>query len=218
MRVAVLGGSRGCARELVLNGLAAPVPPSFTLLVRNPDTIEYTSEEKAKIKLVQGSAEDKMAVRQAVESADVVVFGIGSAMTMTLQMADPGVCSRCTRTLIEVVSELGKRPSRIVFITTTGAAVKDEIPLLLRPLYHLMLAKPFEDKLEMEQIIASSCPVDHVIVRPSLLTNGALTKTYRTASDCLVGYTISRADVGHFLFTQCLDQDTWLNKYVVITY
>ncbi|ORX47447.1 hypothetical protein DM01DRAFT_1410203 [Hesseltinella vesiculosa] len=202
---------------MVLNGLKSDNPPEFTLLVRNPDQIQYTQEEKAKLTLVKGSADDKDAVRRAVENADVVVFSIGSAPTKTMQMADPDVCARCSKVLLDVVSEMDKKPNRIIFVSSTGVTDKSEVPLLLRPLYKLLISKAHEDKRAMEEVVHAKNPVDHIIVRPSMFTDGAQTEKYRTSSERLVGYTVSRADVGHFMFTQCLDKDTWLNKSVIVT-
>ncbi|KAH8555895.1 NADH(P)-binding-domain-containing protein, partial [Umbelopsis sp. PMI_123] len=204
MRVAVFGGSRGCAQAMVKQGLALSPPIDFTLLVRKPEQIDYTEEERAKIKLVQGSADDKEAVRQTLEGVDVVVFSIGARPTKTFQFDDPHVCGRCIRVVLEVMSTMENKPTRLVAVSTTGAEDKDEVPLLFKPLYHFMLATPHEDKRDMEKVIRESCPVDHVIVRPSLLTDGALTKNYRKASERLVGYTVSRQDIGHFLLTECL--------------
>ncbi|KAI8063463.1 hypothetical protein BC940DRAFT_307258 [Gongronella butleri] len=218
MRVTVFGASRGCTRAMVIQGLEAPSPHEYTLLVRNPDAIEYTAEQKAKLTLIKGSGDDKEAVKRAVEGADVVVFGIGSGVTSTLKMTDPGVCSRCTRVLLDVVASLENKPKRMIFITTTGAADKDEVPTLFKPFYHWVLAAPHDDKREMEDLITSKSTTDYIIVRPSLLTNGELTKKYRAANERLIGYTISRNDIGHFMLTQCLDDDKWLNKYVVVTY
>ncbi|KAI8063460.1 hypothetical protein BC940DRAFT_307257 [Gongronella butleri] len=216
MRVAVFGGSRGCAREMVVQGIESSTAPDFTLLVRNPDNIEYTAEQKAKVTLVKGNGDDKDAVRRAIEGADVVVSSIGGAMKSG-KMLDPDVCTRCTKVLLEVIDELPTKPKRVVFVTSTGAVDKGEIPLLLRPVYSLFVAEAHVDKRAMEKVITSSCKVDYIIVRPSMLTSGALTKKYRTASKRLVGYTVSRADVGHMMLTQCLEGDKWLNKYVIVT-
>ncbi|CAO3597804.1 unnamed protein product [Absidia cylindrospora] len=230
MRIAVLGGSKGCARQMVAQGLSKPgASDEFILLVRNPDNVEYDQEQKAKLIIIKGDAHDPTAVRQLVEGADIVVTSIGSGVTATFKMTIPNVCEKGIQVLLDVIGSIddpARRPRRLVAVSTTGAMDGGEVPFLFRPLYHLALAEPHKDKKALEEHITSTAPsltppLDYVIVRPSLLTNGALTGHYRADTKRVVGYTISRSDVGHFLLEQCLDDETvkkWVNQYVVVTY
>ncbi|KAI8096577.1 uncharacterized protein BX664DRAFT_324309 [Halteromyces radiatus] len=221
LRVAVLGGSKGCARHMVAQGLETG-KYEFILLVRNPDQVDYNEEQKAKLTLIKGDALDASAVKQTVEGCDLVVFAIGSTITATFKMTHPGLCQKGMNVLLNVIKGMEHPPKRLIAVTTTGAMDPKEVPLLFRPLYHWALAEPHADKREVENSIQSSShPFDWIIVRPSLLTDGALTQHYRAESNRLVGYTISRQDVGHFLLNQCLDDDEakkWINNYVVVTY
>ncbi|ORZ25546.1 hypothetical protein BCR42DRAFT_386171 [Absidia repens] len=230
MRIAVLGGSKGCAREMVAQGLSKPdSTDEFVLLVRNPDHVEYDPEQKAKLTLIKGDAHDPTTVRQLVEGADIVVTSIGSGVTATLKMTMPNVCEKGIKVLLDVIGSIddpARRPRRLVAVSTTGAIDGGEVPFLFRPLYHLALAEAHKDKKALEDHITSTAPsltppLDYVIIRPSLLTNGPLTGQYRTDNKRLVGYTISRTDIGHFLLEQCLDDEKvqkWVNQYVVVTY
>ncbi|KAI8340178.1 hypothetical protein BC941DRAFT_419630 [Chlamydoabsidia padenii] len=220
MRIAVLGGSKGCARNMIVQSLANPTH-TFVLLVRNPDTVDYNETQKAQLELIQGDALDPEAVRQVVTGADVVVTSIGAFITPTLKMTHPGLCEQGIKVLLGVLDSLQDRPRRLIAVSTTGAIDGEEVPWLLRPLYHWVLAAPHADKKAMEDHITSSCPIDWIILRPSLLTNGGLTNgQYRKDTKRLVGYTISREDVGHFMLEECLDEEKskkWINNYVVIT-
>lgn len=53
---------------------------------------------------------------------------------------------------------------------------------------------------EMEKVVTSS-DVDWTIIKPYTLTNGTLTKSYRTQVNALIskGKDISRADVAHLM-------------------
>ncbi|KAI9303785.1 hypothetical protein BJ944DRAFT_267828 [Cunninghamella echinulata] len=209
---------------MVSQGLKANPNYQFTLLVRNPDNIEYDEEEKTKLTLIKGDAEKKDDVLKAIEGSDVVVFSVGSTITATFKMTYPELCQRTIQVLIDAIQSIedpSQRPKRLVAVTTTGAVEHKEVPLLFKPLYHLALHAPHEDKKEMEARIVKSCPIDWIIVRPSLLTNGELTGQYRSSDSTITGYTISRQDIGHFLLHQCLDDENakqWIKKYAVVTY
>ncbi|CAO3628781.1 unnamed protein product [Cunninghamella blakesleeana] len=225
MRVSVLGGSRGCSKSMVSQGLKNKDKEyQFTLLVRNPDNIDYDEEEKKQLTLIQGDAEKKEDVIKVIQGSDIVVFSVGSTVTATLKMTYPNLCQRTIQVLIDAIQSIDdpqQRPKKLIAITSSGCVEHKEVPLLFKPLYHFALAAPHEDKREMEHRIVNHCPIDWVIVRPSLLTNGALTGKYRSSATTISGYTISREDVGHFMLHQCLDDETakqWIKKCVVVTY
>ena len=86
------------------------------------------------------------------------------------------------------------------------------------PLYHWMLAVPHKDKKAMEDLLLAEMakPVqeraieDFVIIRPSLLTDGKRLGTEKVrvgeegkeTAKPAVGYTISRDDVGGWIFDE----------------
>src|SRR5258706_10169276 len=71
-------------------------------------------------------------------------------------------------------------------------------------------------EIQERRIFGSS--VDWVIVRPTILTNGPRTNTYRVGTDLRIGLfpRISRADVANFMLHQLNDQ-TYLRQAVGIT-
>jgi len=62
-----------------------------------------------------------------------------------------------------------------------------------------------DKEMQERRIFASS--LDWVIVRPTMLTNGPATGTYRVATDLRVGLfpRIARADVADFMLNQMTD-------------
>ena len=122
----------------------------------------------------------------------------------------------------------------LIAISTTGLTAKRDVPLAMMPLYHWMLATPHEDKKIMEKLIeeakAEGSIGDFVIVRASLLTNGkreGLAKTRvgweggeADGKGPAVGYTISREDVGGFIFDEVVNNQTpkFHGKKLTVTY
>ncbi|ORE14035.1 hypothetical protein BCV71DRAFT_150285, partial [Rhizopus microsporus] len=154
---------------------------------------------------------------------DIVVFSIGSAFDMkTRSMVTPDLCRDTMTVFLEVVDRLPEedRPKRLVVVSTTGLDGMSEVPYLFRPMYRFLLHEPHMDKLELEKLVTGEKNKhihNWILVRPSLLTDGGLKGKYR-AKEGISGYTISRKDVGHFLLHQCLEEDKWLRKKVVVTY
>lgn len=117
------------------------------------------------------------------------------------------------------------------------------------PLYHYLLAVPHKDKKEMERLLVAEmrkavpeCAIGgFVVVRPSLLTDGKRlgTEKVRVGVEVeggegtkekgkgegegrpAVGYTISRDDVGGWMFDEIVrggDRERFVGKMVSITY
>ena len=125
-------------------------------------------------------------------------------------------------------------------ISTTGLSPTRDVPWLMMPLYHWMLAVPHADKREMEQLVQKAkvegLVRDFVILRPSLLVDGQRQglqkvrvgwevegdseKNPDRANGPAVGYTISREDVGGFIFDEIISQSglKYGGKKVSITY
>lgn len=221
VRVAVLGGSKGCSRAMVIQGLEKG-QHQYRLLIRNPGNMDYTEEQKEKITIIQGDALDAVAVKLTIQNTDVIVYSIGSAFDMkTRSMVSPGLCHDTMAVLLQVLKDLPEheRPKRLVALSSTGLNGMAEVPYLFQPVYHFLLHAPHEDKKEMERLVVDeNSPMrDWIIVRPSLLTDGKHVGKYR-ANVSISGYTVSRQDVGHFLLEQCIEPTTWINKKVVVTY
>lgn len=111
----------------------------------------------------------------------------------------------------------------------------------MMPLYHWLLSVPHKDKKRMEALILAEGEKraeervigDFVLVRPSLLTDGARLGVAKVrvgeesgaggagAGKPAVGYTISREDVGGWVFDEIVSgdgADRFAGKMVSITY
>ncbi|KAJ5836766.1 hypothetical protein N7447_002792 [Penicillium robsamsonii] len=128
----------------------------------------------------------------------------------------------------------------VTVISTTGHLPGNkDVPFWLRPLYSVLLAIPLADKLQMEKLLDKDVELGHagvlaagvVVVRPSLLTGdhlvpvcegdkGAGLEKVRagTERDPAVGYTISRALVGEWIFEEIIKGGgKWVGEKVTIT-
>lgn len=151
-------------------------------------------------------------------TADIIVSGIGGKLLFSNPLSptldNPTICQDAMRTIITAVDEVNsssgieKRPLVITLSTTGISDVQRDLPIAMIPMYHWMLKVPHEDKKVMERVILDSekdVLGGYVIVRPSLLTDGAsvgdLSKIrVGVETSPAVGYTISREDVGRWVF------------------
>jgi hypothetical protein len=148
----------------------------------------------------------------------------------------PNLCTISLLNLLRAIAPTDLRP-RLAVVTSTGVtpASHRSLPLIMKPLYAWMLRNTFADKRGNEAIVyhaigkeydASQTPGSNilpegwqndlphagwlnrsVILRPSLLTNGAMTKEYRAVvGDDFTSYTVSRSDVGHFIIEGLLPE------------
>ncbi|KAM0321415.1 hypothetical protein ACHAQA_010131 [Verticillium albo-atrum] len=164
---------------------------------------------------------------------DAISFSIGAYPNLAkMSFEDPTVCENGIVTLLEALKTLRAQgvtgSPRLSVVSTTGiSSLGRDVPLLMVPMYHWMLKTPHADKLVMEnKVIASS--EAFTIVRPSLLTDGALNgaairvgvedPVKKVQESTAIGYTISRNDVGKWIWENALRELKYPNKAVSITY
>ncbi|KAL2155699.1 hypothetical protein VTH82DRAFT_441 [Thermothelomyces myriococcoides] len=125
-----------------------------------------------------------------------------------------------------------KKP-RLVVVSSTGISEAGrDVPLLMLPLYRTILETPHRDKRAMEQLVMQEAGelADWTLVRGSLYTDGPATEGRVRAGmedpvrrlveePAAPGYTISREDVGKWLFEECIEGgNKWVGKAAMITY
>ncbi|KAL8810347.1 MAG: hypothetical protein Q9200_002648 [Gallowayella weberi] len=201
--------------------------------------------------IIQGDIRDTKSVVQVLtprsksDTLQLIISGIGrppifSPNPLNPTFDDPTVCQDAISTILAALRTLPPSFSKPVLaaLSTTGISSRArDVPILMIPLYHWLLAVPHKDKLEMEALLQAEVAKptqerviqDFVVVRPSLLTDGARLGTNKirvgeevgkTATPA-VGYTISREDVGGWMFDRLLDGDgkkRYAGKMVSITY
>ncbi|KAG0027129.1 hypothetical protein BGZ83_005318, partial [Gryganskiella cystojenkinii] len=144
----------------------------------------------------------------------------------------PEICATTTNNTIQALKEIyaehsstiTHKPSIVVISTTGVSDVRQDVPFGFRTFYHVALAVPHKDKKVMEEIVtsasasASATTSDEkvfggaVVIRPSLLTGDHSVKTGKgwkklrvgMEEKPKVGYFISRADVGEWVFQETI--------------
>lgn len=171
----------------------------------------------------------KEALTRNGRTADIIISGVGTYP----KGSEITLCTNAVKNILSALRIL-KSPKKPLFvaisstgITTTGPR---DVPLLLTPMYHIMLANPHKDKKNMEAAVVEhaestgSVISGYVLIRPSLLTNGKAQggQKVKIGSDAepQVGYTISRDDVGLWMFENLLqgDRSKYSGQKLLITY
>jgi putative NADH-flavin reductase len=201
MRLTVFGATGGTGRSVIAQALEAG--DKVTVLARNPEAL---AEFGDRIVVVRGDVLDPSDVARAVEGAEAVISALGIGMRRHATT----VYSLGTVHIIKAMRAEGIR--RLLVVSTTSLEVPSPRQLgewlLAKVLLHRILAKPYADMALMERNVRWS-DLDWTLVRAARLTKGPLTGQYRTSvNQKLHGcWSISRADVAHYLLTHVADQD-----------
>ncbi|KAJ3245591.1 hypothetical protein HDU78_008928 [Chytriomyces hyalinus] len=161
---------------------------------------------------------------------------------------DPTICKDAAEMIMRALEEIQRtdggqfKPPSMIAISTTGIDKNSrDLPFALMPLYHWLLAVPHRDKMDMEKAVVGGVErkvlAAHFTVRPSLLIDGkakgsaavrvgAVSSCHSVEGDAVegspaVGYTISRADVGNWIYDEIVagkDVARWENKCISLTY
>jgi hypothetical protein len=125
------------------------------------------------------------------------------------------------------------KPLLIVLSTTGISKFGRDIPLPMAPMYW-MLSGQHKDKEAMEKLVTGAMELgdppikEYVIVRPSMLTNGACYNGAVRAqvedgrlTDKAIGYYISRNDVAGYIFSEIIEKYEGVSsrkRIIAITY
>ncbi|CAH0028466.1 unnamed protein product [Clonostachys rhizophaga] len=190
------------------------------------------------LRVVEGNAHDVKVLVSVLRKedgtfVDEIISTIGARPDLLkLSIEDPNVCRKGMATLLEALEQLRRdgatgRPLIVVCSTTGMSKFGRDTPLLVVPLYSILLKVPHEDKAIMENALAESGE-DFCVVRCSLLVNGETNTPIRVGiedpktgreSDA-IGYTISREDAGKWFADNLIvnREAKYVNKIATITY
>ncbi|NTW49798.1 MAG: SDR family oxidoreductase [Chlorobiales bacterium] len=209
MKLLIIGATRGVGFELLK--LALEQNHTVTALVRDPGRLPIQHE---RLRVLKGDILNLDSVTAATENQEAVFTCVGITPTIfTVSTFSEGIKNVLT-------AMQAKGVKRLIAVTGMGAGdSKGHGGVLYDFLFQpLVLKSIYEDKDREEELIKAS-PVDWVIVRPGMLTNGELTGKYRAFTD-LTGITagsISRKDVADFLLKQ-LGSNEYLRKTPLLCY
>lgn len=209
MKILIVGATRGVGEKLL--SLALKNNFEVTVLARNPKKLNVNH---ANLTVIEGDILDASAVARAVAGQNAVCLCIG--IPPTGKPVD--VFSKGTTNVLAAIGE----NSETLLLAVTGVGAGDSkghggflYDKIINP---LLLKSVYADKDRQEALIKES-DCKWIIVRPAMLSNGAITQKYKIIND-LNGVTakkISREDVADFMLNQ-LKNPTCLHKAPLITY
>jgi putative NADH-flavin reductase len=205
VKLALLGATGGVGREVLSQAVAAG--HLVTAVVRNP----------AKLPAHVGVVRQDLAnpnndvLADALRDADAVISAVGPN-----RAAQAGIVAPATAAITHAMDDAGVRRLVVISAAPVGVVASTHQPhpprydpgddLLMRyvlsPLIRRLFGPLYTDLAAMEDQLRDG-RLDWTAIRPPRLTNGALTRAYRTAIDRNVrhGLFISRRDVAHLMLT-----------------
>jgi putative NADH-flavin reductase len=207
MKIAIIGAGAGIGLDTVKQALENG--HSVTALSTNTDSIP----DHQLLTKINGSATSVLDLKQAISGSDAVLITVGTKNKKVTTLF-----SDIAKTLIQVTDELNFT-NPIIIITGFGAGESSSyLSFFMRTIIKLFLKEQYINKTLMEELIANS-NINWEIVRPGMLTNNALTKSYKVIPKLEKGMKvvkISRADVAHFLISEA-ENPKYLNQYIALT-
>ena len=169
-----------------------------------------------KLEKVDGDARDQATIERALAGVDAVIQTLGVTPEPSLIISGTKLFSTATGVLVDAMQNSPVK--RLICVTGFGAGdSRGHGGLLYNTALYLFLSRVYADKDVQERIIRRS-RLDWTIVRPTVLTNGPRTRSYRVLvdpRDWTSGF-ISRADVADFLVKQ-IDDTSLLRQKPALT-
>ncbi len=207
MKIAIIGAAAGVGLAAVQQALAKG--HEVMALSTRTDTMP----DHALLTKINGSATSVADMKKAMMGSDAVLITIG-----TKNKKQNTLFSDTAKALVKVGAELDLK-APVLVITGFGAGKSsDYLSLFMRTVIRLFLKNQYIDKTRMEEIIAQS-PLNWEMVRPGMLSNGPLTKSYKVLSSLHKGIRvgkISRSDVADYLLKEA-ENPKLLHQYPALT-
>ena len=265
--IAFFGATGGCANACLVHSLrgghkcVALVRTPEKL--RKQLTHQGVSESviTSQLLITQGNATEVADVKKTLTAGgssslvSTIVTGLGGAPHLQfdwknpLQIAaldQPTICEDAAKAVVAALNSIyTEQPAlktnkpTVVFVATTGITRgPEDVPFVMRFLYHQMLAVPHKDKKKMEDIFRGNVEKggDEQVfrcvtgMRPTLLggavdvndKQGVETVRAGTEQKPALGYSIKRADVGEWMFKNLIHEaeakKTWEGEMVTLTH
>src|SRR5260370_40949867 len=197
MKLLVLGATGGTGLEMVRQAIEHG--HSVTAFVRAWERLKTFGD---RIVVIRGDLLNSAELERVIEGHDAVLSGFGPRVPVS--KADADLLRQFAVALTNAM--LHVRVRRVV-VVSTAFLFKDSI---IPPTYlvgRLFFPVTVADASEMEDVFGKS-GLDWTIVRPAKLTDKSCTRKYRVR-ECRLpsfGFTISRADVAHFIIKSVENQ------------
>jgi putative NADH-flavin reductase len=196
MKLLVLGATGGIGLEIVKQAIERK--HSVTAFARSPQPLESLSRQ---IDVVEGDLLQARSLARVLDGQNAVLSAFGPR--------DPKSHDRLlAQFALTLTSAMRQSSVRRVVLVSVAFLFKNA---LIPPAYiagRLLLPRHVDDAAEMERIVEQS-DLDWTVVRPPALTNKPRSAAYRALEDHLplFGFSISRADVAHFMLDAVENRD-----------
>lgn len=194
VKITIVGGSKGTGAQLAIAAVKAG--HEVTVVSRSGNVPDGCVA-------VVGDAMNSAVVQDAVSGADAVVVTVGAAKGVKHARA------AVTRSVVEAMQAVGA--GRLIVQSSLGAGDSGvQLPVPLRQVMKVLLAKPLADHDEQEAVVMGS-GLEWTIVRPTGLKNSPALGSWRAhevADGEFLGGVIPRADLAAFLMEVAGDDAT----------
>ena len=205
VKLGLFGATGGVGREVLSQAIAAG--HTVTAVVRNP------SKLPADVYVVRQDLAnpDNRVLAAAMRGVDAVISTVGPS-----RAAQAGIVAPSTAAITHAMDCAGVRRLVVISAAPVGVVPSTHRPqpprydagddplmrYLLSPLIRRLFRRVYLDLAAMEDLLRDGS-LDWTAIRPPRLTNGPLTRTYRTAIDRNLrhGLIISRPDVAHLMLS-----------------
>jgi putative NADH-flavin reductase len=208
VKLLILGATGGTGREIVTQALAAG--HEVTTLVRDRSRMRLDDPHLTVVDTGDVAAEGP-ALTRAMRGQDAVISALGRGKTF----ASDDLMRRSVPRIIQAMQATDVR--RLIFTSALGVGDSfTDSPLLPKLFFVTLLRNIYADKLAGDRLIRSS-GLQWTIVQPAQLTEGPLTKVYRSGEHLeLTGMpAISRADTAHFI-VNCLGDPSTIGRTIIL--
>lgn len=209
MKIAIFGATGATGSELIK--LAREMDYEVCCLVRNKLEINHPF-----VQVIYGSIDNLTDVEQSIKGCEAVISVLGSSPKF-FGAKSTDIYSKSASVIVKAMKT--QKVKKLIFCTSAG--VEDdpnEIWFYKHLLKPFLLQKSYDDMVTAESTIKVSL-LDWVLVRPSRLIDGALTKKFRVAKKFRPegGSKISRTDLAFFLLDNVPNYQ-WVHQTPTLAY
>jgi len=207
MKIIVFGATGTVGTEIVKQALEKGY--DVTAFVRNPE--KMISLNHPNFRVYDGDVSNAEEVKRAVKDHDAIFCAIGDGRADKIRALG-------TLNIIHAMNNAAVR--KLICLSTLGMGESyGNLNFIWRHImFGMLLKRAFNDHKLQEEYIRNS-NLDFTIVRPSALTDGAMTNGYKIDFDGKykkLNLKISRADVADFMLRQ-LHSENYVRKAVSIS-
>ena len=207
MKITIIGASAGVGLLSVQQALEKG--HRLTALSRNVSAIP----DHPLLTKLMGSATNVADLKKSITGADAVLITLGTTSKKATTLF-----SDTANALIKAATELNF-VAPILVVTGFGIGASGAyLNWVMRFVVKLLLKEQSEDKIRLQELVAKS-QLKWEVVQPGMLTNGALTRSYKAIPTLYQGIKIkriARADVADFLLREA-ENPTMLYQFVALT-